>query len=223
MFIDERNDATNLYYQWGPMKKLQWVITHRDKDGGGTEDQATNFYYDGMGRHTWTIFPDGSSELSDWGVLNQVQAYKTRKNQTKRISYDARGREVSNTWDGNTAPGINRSWDNANCLSSLSNVWSTINYSYDQAGQVRSESQNVAGAGGAATLIYNRYPNGEVAHLTYPNGWMRVRKDYTSRGQAAAVGWDDSSGNWGLADVELHLPGGWEDRPSGLLPRAGDL
>ncbi len=211
VFIDERNDTTNLYYQWGPMKKLQWVITHRDKDGGGTEDQATNFYYDGLGKHTWTIFPDGSSELTDWGVLDQVQAYKTRANQTKRIVYDARGRETSHTWDGNTAPGINRAWDIANHLTSIGNTWSTVNYTYDQAGQVRSESDGINGANGWVTLNYQRYPSGEVAHLTYPNGW-RMRKDYTARGQLSAVGWDDSSGNWGWQMLNYtYLPDGKVD------------
>ncbi|MDQ6938690.1 MAG: RHS repeat-associated core domain-containing protein, partial [Verrucomicrobiota bacterium] len=43
-------------------------------------------------------------------------------------------------------------------------------------------------------LNYNRYPDGGVAHLIYPNGW-RMRKNYTSRGQLANVGWDDSAGN----------------------------
>ncbi len=194
VFIDERNDTTNLYYQWGPMKKLQWVATWRDKDGGGTEGQWTNFYYDGLGKHTWTIFPDGSSELTDWGVLEQVQAYKTRAGQTKRMTYDARGREVSNSWDNNAAPLVNRSWDNGNRLSSIANSWSMIVYAYDSAGQVTTESDWVAGSNNWVALNYNRYPDGGVAHLIYPNGW-RMRKNYTSRGQLANVGWDDGAGN----------------------------
>lgn len=42
------------------MKKLAQVITYRLKDGGGTENQLTAFYYDLMGRPQTTIFPDGT-------------------------------------------------------------------------------------------------------------------------------------------------------------------
>jgi YD repeat-containing protein len=133
-FIDERNNTTDLTYkQWGPMKKLHTVTTYRDKDGGGTEAQVTQFEADQLGRPVWTIFPDGSSELTDYS-LGQVAAFKTRKDQTRRIHYDARGREVSYTWDGGQAPDVSRSWDDANRALTLCNIYSTIDYAYDAAG-----------------------------------------------------------------------------------------
>ena len=62
-FIDERFKVTDLnYWPWGPMKKLAQVMTHREKDGTGTEDQPTDFYYDLMGRPKRTTFPDRSFE-----------------------------------------------------------------------------------------------------------------------------------------------------------------
>ena len=41
-FIDERGNTTNMdYWDWGPMKKLADVVTHRQRDDGSTEDQQT--------------------------------------------------------------------------------------------------------------------------------------------------------------------------------------
>src|SRR2546423_6945176 len=188
-FIDERNHTTNLSYQWGPMKKLQTVTTHRDKDGGGTEDQATTFYYDGMGRPQWTIFPDGSSEITTY-IFGQVDAFKTRKDQTKRVHYDTRGREDYHTWDSDAAPRIDRAWDDANRLSSITNIWSSIDFGYDDAGQMIWEGDEIAGSGGRTQTNYYRYPDGNVAQLHYP-GRAYVRKDYTAPGQLAPPGWAD--------------------------------
>jgi RHS repeat-associated protein len=187
-FIDERNNTTNLTYQWGPMKKLKTVTTHRDKDGGGQEDQRTEFYYDGMGRPQWTIFPDQSSELTTY-LFGQVDAFKTRKNQAKRLQYDARGREISHTWDGDAAPGVSRSWDDANRLSTICNIYSTIDYAYDGGGLVLREGNTIAGSGARLETIYQRYRDGSVSDVQYPNG-ISIHRDYTARGQLKTV--DDS-------------------------------
>jgi len=189
-FLDERNNTTNLTYCWGPMKKLAQVITHRAKDGGGTEDQRTTFYYDGLGRGTWVIFPDTTSELTTY-LFGQVDASKRRNNNTKRIHYDARGREDYETWDANAAPRIDRVWDIANRLTKIWNNWSTIEYTYDKAGEVLTEKNTVIGSGGPAQTNYYRYGNGDVAHIQYPNGTM-IRREYTARGQLALV--QDSAG-----------------------------
>jgi RHS repeat-associated protein len=213
-FMDERLYTTNLAYQWGPMKKLATVTTHRDKDAGGTENQVTTFSYDLTGRPTSTLFPDGSDEVTTY-EFGQLKTFQTRKDATKTINYDARGRETSHTWSDST-PGITRTWDDANRLTSLANSNSTIAYTYDKAGQVLTESNTVAGAGGAAVLTSYRYGDGAAATLLYPNGF-RLRRDYTSRGQLSATGSSDSSGNWltkfaqytYLADRKLDL----EDNP----------
>jgi RHS repeat-associated protein len=194
-FIDERNNTTHLTYRWGPMKKLDTVTTHRDKDSGGTEDQCTTFNYDGMGRLTWTFFPDAVSSEHTTYLFGQVDTFKTRKNQTKHIHYDARGREDYSTWEGDAAPRIDRVWDSASRLVQISNLFSTIEYAYDDASQPKYERSTVAGSGGAAQINYYRYGNGDVAHYNFPYGFM-MRKDYSARGQLNTVGWDDGAGNW---------------------------
>ncbi|MEN3368728.1 MAG: hypothetical protein V7609_871 [Verrucomicrobiota bacterium] len=192
------------------MKKLYTVTTHRSKDGGGTEDQQTVFSYDLMGRLTNVWFPDGSypngSHEDTTYEFGQLKSWRTRKGQLKTIVYDARGREQSHSWsdqsgacnpgtDTAETPCIARSWDDANRLTSITNKWSSIDFAYDDAGQVISEGDEIAGSGGRTQTNYYRYPNGTVAHLHYPGGTF-VRQDYTSRGQLAATGWDDDDSNW---------------------------
>lgn len=191
-FFDERNNLTDLSYQWGPMKKLDLVRTYRAKDGGGTETQPTDFDYDGLGRPTQTRFPDATTEISEYD-FGQLTAWKTRRNQTKRLTYDARGREDYHTWDNGAAAGVDREWDAANRLLWLQNSFSKIDYTYDQAGQVRTEGTTVAGSNGMGSgmrkdVNYFRYPSGEISQLTYPNG-TAVNRFYTGRGQLSSVGW----------------------------------
>jgi RHS repeat-associated protein len=214
-FIDERRNTTNLSFIWGPMKKLFTVTTHRAKDGGGTEDQQTVSSYDPMGRPQTTLFPDGSNEYRTYECTDsvsyncdQVHTWRTRKGQIKTIVYDARGREISNSWANDAAPGISRSWDDANRLSSITNIFSSIDFAYDDAGQVIWEGDEIAGSGGRTQTNYYRYPDGSVAHLHYPGG-AYVRHDYTARGQLAATGWDDDENNWWMQLVHYnYLPDG---------------
>jgi RHS repeat-associated protein len=216
-FKDERQNVTDLvYWQWGPMKKQAQIKTYRAKDGGGTEEQLTAFWHDKMGRLTETIFPDGTYEQGTYD-FGQLAAWKTRRHQTKRLSYDARGRETSHTWDADTAPRVDRVWDAANRLLWLQNSFSKIEYSYDQAGQVRTEGTTVTGSGGLSQLTYYRYPSGEVSRLTYPNGTV-VDRNYTGRGQLSGVGWGNGSTSY------AYHPDGkvdYQARTNGVTTRYG--
>ena len=133
--------------------------------------------------------PDGSSELSVY-EFGQLSAFKTRKDQTKRLHYDARGREDYHTWDAGAAPRIDRIWDDAGRLTKIWNNVSTIDYTYDEGGQVQTEGTTVTGGGPRQEVRYCRYPSGEVSQITYPNGTM-VDRAYTARGQLEGVGWGD--------------------------------
>jgi RHS repeat-associated protein len=190
-FTDERHNVTDLIYCWGPMKKLYKVTTHRLTDSGSTEHQLTTFSYDPLGRSKQTLFPDGSDEFSNH-EFGQLSTWKTRRNQTKRIHYDARGREDYHTWDNGAAPGINRVWDPANRLTSMTNAFSSIDYTYDDASQAITEGSTVAGSGARRQLIYWRYPSGEVSRLTYPDG-STVNRGYTARGQLDGVNWNNGT------------------------------
>jgi RHS repeat-associated protein len=191
IFIDERGNHTELSYIWGPMKKLYSVTTHRDKDGGGTEDQRTWFSYDLMGRSTRIDFPDGdfangSYEQSTY-EFGQLKTFRTRKGQVKTITYDARGRQIGESVSGDMpAPAITRSWDDANRALTLCNVYSTIDFAYDGAGLVLREGNTIAGSGGRTQTNYWRYADGNVSDVQYPDG-ISIHRDYTSRGQLKSV------------------------------------
>jgi len=122
--------------------------------------------------------------------------YKMHRGQKKTIDvYDARGREKHHSWrtredqvDPST-PDVSRVWDDANRLMRIENSFSIIEYSYDEAGQVQTESTTVAGSAGTNVVRYCRYPNGEVSKVTYPNGSTAVNRHYTARGQLQSEDW----------------------------------
>jgi YD repeat-containing protein len=187
------------------MNKLASVVTHRDRDGGGTEDQPTIFSYDAMGRPTNVHFPDGSNEVSTY-QFGQLKTWQTRKGQTKTIGYDARGRESSHTWNDGQTPGINRTWDPASRLTMIQNSAAAINYGYDDAGQVEWENEYVTGADTAVQTNYVRYGNGAIWRVQYPNGLLSARA-YTARGQLKTV-WENSPGWWRVAIDYNYYPDG---------------
>jgi RHS repeat-associated protein len=194
LFIDESNNATDLTYQWGPMKKLHTVITHRNKDDESIEDQLTTFEPDGIGRPHRTIFPDETSELTTY-EHSQVSSFKTRKGQMKQISYDARGREVSHVWENESAPGVSRSWDDASRLLTLCNIYSTIDYHYDGAGLTLWEGNTIAGSGGRRQTTYQRNDDGSVSEIEYPDGLL-IHRDYTARAQLKGIEQSPDRASW---------------------------
>jgi RHS repeat-associated protein len=217
-FIDELGHVTDLsYWPWGPMKKLGAVTTHRSMDGEGTEDQLTRFYYDLLGRPQTTLFHDTSSEVSTY-EFGQLKTWKTRRNQTRTIGYDARGRETSQSWNDGMTSGVTREWDDANRLLSITNNISALDYQYDSAGQVLVEGSTVVGSGGGTNAVrkqlsYSRYPSGEVSRLIYPNGTI-VNRNYTARGQLQGVGWGVGSTSYvylpdGKVDYQAWTSGVW--------------
>jgi len=109
--------------------------------------------------------------------------------------YDARGREKHHYWRTRendvdlSTPEVSRLWGDANRLLRIENSFSIIDYTYDEAGQVETESTTVAGSGGTNVVRYCRYPNGEVSQVTYPNGSTAVNRNYTARGQLQSENW----------------------------------
>jgi len=193
-FIDERQDHTELTYVWGPMKKLYTVTTHRLRDDGAWEPQLTTFSYDLMGRSTQVLFPDSSHEDTTYecadGVgyrCDQPRTLRTRKGQVKTISYDARGRVINESFSGDSAaPAISKAWDDANRVTSMCNIYSTIDFGYDGGGLTLWEGDSIAGSNGRNQITYHRYGNGKVSDTGYPdNVW--VHRDYIGRGQLKTV------------------------------------
>ncbi len=193
------------------MKELASVIAHRAKDGGGTEDQLTQFWQDTLGRPTETVFPDGTFEQTTY-ELGQLKTYKTRRGQTKVIDvYDERGREKHHYWltpqnlvDSQT-PAISQLWDDAGRLTKIWNSFSIIDYPYDDAGGMRTEGTTVTGTGAQRSSLLPVSERGSVAD-SYPNG-TSVNRSYTARGQLQELGWQ--------AGAPVTFIAGWESGCSG--------
>ncbi|MBS0656973.1 MAG: hypothetical protein JSR82_01840 [Verrucomicrobia bacterium] len=225
--IDERNNPTDLTYQWGPMKKLATVITYRDKDAGGTENQVTTFQYDGMGREWKRWFPDGTWEENYYNLGGELSSHRVRRGLWQTFTRDARARETGSSWDNAAQAGLQpvvKVWDKANRLTSISNDVSTITYSYDAAGQVWTENNNIAGGpSGGRTQTYHRYGNGAVSRLGYPCGtWFQ--RNYNARGELISlvqVSPGNPSWSWTAAEFFYYADGkpSWTNRGNGASSR----
>lgn len=88
----------------------------------------------------------------------------------------------------------------------LCNIYSTITYDYDDAGRVKTETNSITGSGGPAATTYERYPNGSVSRIVYPEG-SSIRRDYNSRGQLSATGSSTSNNNWSVQYATYHYLG----------------
>ena len=62
---------------------------------------------------------------------------------------------------------------------------SALTYTYNNANELTSEKQDIAGAGDAKTVSYSR-PNGLLKTLTYPDG-NAITYDYTGRDQVKTI------------------------------------
>jgi hypothetical protein len=84
--------------------------------------------------------------------------------------------------------------------------YSTINFEYDDAGLVKKEKNSIAGSGGEVPTTYERYPNGSVSRIVYPEN-SSIRRDYNSRGQLSATGSSNASNNWSVQHATYHYLG----------------
>jgi len=225
--IDERGNQADLVYSFGPMKKLTQVTTYRDKDLGGTENQVTSFEYDGVGREKKRWFPDGTWEENDYEKGGELKRHRVRRGLWQTFARDARSRETGSQWDNAAQAGlqpVTKVWDVANRLSSIANDVSTITYTYDAAGQVRTENNAIAGGpSGGLTQTYYRYGNGAVARFGYPNGtWFQ--RSYNARGELISlvqVDPNNAGWSWTAAEFFYYADGkpSWTNRGNGTSSR----
>jgi RHS repeat-associated protein len=118
--------------------------------------------------------------------VSNLVTYTTRSGQVRTYSYDTRNREIQSVWSDST-PSITRTYDAASRLLTLVSSVSALSYTYDDADEVTSETQTVAGAPGPGkTVRYTYTPDSLRATLTYPAGTV-VSYAYTGRNQVATI------------------------------------
>ena len=104
----------------------------------------------------------------------------------RTYSYDNRNREVQSTWNDST-PAILRTYDVAGWLLTLDNGVSCLTYTYDDANELLSETQDIGCAGAMPAVVsYSYDADGNRATLTYPDSTV-VTYGYTGRNQLATV------------------------------------
>ena len=149
------------------------------------------FTYDAQNRKTAMIFPDGSHENWTYDAAGNVLTYRTRAGQIKTSTYDSRNRLTAIDWSDST-PDVTMTYDAVGRLLTLNNGVSALSYAYNNANQLTSETQNIAGAAGPAVVGYSYNPDGSRASMTYPDGHV-VTYAYTSRNELSTISVDGAA------------------------------
>ena len=149
------------------------------------------FTYDVWGHKTAMIYPDGSHENWTYDAAGNVLTYTTRAGQVKTSTYDNLNRLTAIDWSDST-PDVTMTYDAVGRLLTMNNGVSALSYAYNDANQLTSETQNIAGAAGPAVVGYSYNADGTRASLTYPDGHV-VSYAYTSRNQLSTINVDGAA------------------------------
>jgi RHS repeat-associated protein len=188
----------------------QGEVTVIDYDRGGNVQKLTDprlkeyeYTYDFMDRKQSMKYPDLSTEQFTWDQVGNLLTYTTRAGQVCTYSYDNRNRKIGSSWSDGT-PSISRTYDAASRVKTMSSSVSALSYTYDEANELLSETQAVAGGGSAKQVSYTYTLDGLRDRLTYPSGYVVTNDEYTGRNQVKKIKVDgvqlasygyDSNGN----------------------------
>jgi RHS repeat-associated protein len=199
VLTDKRPDNGVTTYQYDVMDRLVQTTDPKgqvtkmvyDSEGNVTRltdanNQHYDYQYDLLNRRTKSIYPGGSFESYLFDAVGNMVFYTNRAGNTNTISYDNRNRETSSVWSDGT-PAVARTYDAAGRLLSLSSSVSAITYTYNQASELTSETQNVAGAGGAKQISYTYNSDGLRSNMAYPGAGLVTGYEYTARNQLGGI------------------------------------
>jgi RHS repeat-associated protein len=143
------------------------------------------FTYDVWGHKTAMIYPDGSHENWTYDAAGNVLTYTTRAGQVKTSTYDNLNRLTAIDWSDST-PDVTMTYDAVGRLLTMNNGVSALSYTYNDANQLTSETQNITGAAGPAVVGYSYSADGTRATMTYPDGQV-LSYAYTGRNQLGSI------------------------------------
>lgn len=171
--------------------KNQLTVIEYDTKGNMVKltDAKNNTYafeYDLDYRRTKRIYPNASFEAYTYDPVSSVKTYTNRAGQTRTYIYDNRNRELNSSWNDNLTPSISKSYFDNGLIKTISSNISTLNYLYNVANELISETQNIIGAGGAKTVGYDYNSDGLRNTVTYPGGNV-VSYNYTGRNQVMSI------------------------------------
>jgi YD repeat-containing protein len=143
------------------------------------------FTYESRNRKTAMIYPDGSHENWAYDAAGNVLTYTTRAGQVKTSTYDILNRLTAVDWSDST-PDVTMTYDAVGRLLTMNNGVSALSYTYNDANQLTSETQNINGAAGPAVVGYSYNADGTRATMTYPDGQV-LSYAYTGRNQLGSI------------------------------------
>jgi RHS repeat-associated protein len=202
LLAHEQPDGKSVEYTYDSMDRLTKIVDPKAGMTLMTYDAESNllqmkdprgrnylYGYDLRNRQTSLKYPDGLAETYAYDALGNMTKYKARGGQTMTCTYDSRNREILCDWSDAT-PDVNRAYDAAGRVTSMSSTVSELTYLYDDANQLIEETQLVAGAGPTPrTVKYSYDMDGNRAGVAYPSGTL-IQWNYTHRNQVASIGVD---------------------------------
>ena len=165
-----------------------------DPNGG-----VTTYVYDGFGEVIQRVSPDSGTTVyrydPDGNVTQRVDAAGAIANYT----YDALDRVVAITYPADTALNVAYTYDQSGYafgvgrLTTLADAAGTLSRSYDERGNVLSETRVIAAVRRLTTYAYDAA--NRVASITYPSGWTAAySRDAMGRVTAVTVQTPDGGG-----------------------------
>lgn len=189
--------TTNVYDSMNRLTRTtdpKGQVTQMAYDASGNLTQMTDakgniyrFEYDLLNRRTAMVYPDNTREQYAYDAAGNMVTYTTRAGQVRTGTFDSRNREIAVAWSDAT-PAVGRAYDPAGRLTLLTNSVSALSYAYDDANQLLSETQTVAGQP-ARTVQYTYDADGLRSSMTQPNGAV-IGYAWTARNQLASVSAD---------------------------------
>jgi RHS repeat-associated protein len=157
------------------------------------KSQVHTYTYDLMNRKLSLTYPNSTAESWTYDEMGNVATYTTRAGQVRTCTYDNRDRETLCDWSDST-PDVNRTYDTAGRLLTLTNSNSAITYTYNDANELLSESFALTGLSSTLAVSYTYTTDGQPATVTYPSGKV-VTYTYTNRNQVHTIASNLVSGN----------------------------
>jgi len=149
------------------------------------------FEYDSLNRKSKMTYPDQSFEQWTFDAVGNVITYRTRGGQTKTSIYDSRNRQTSGNWDDST-PDVTTTYDSASRLLGLVTEVSVLSYTYDDANELLSETQQIMSDGGPKSVVYTYDLDSNRSTLSCPSG-SSVSYLYSARNQPSSISSDGVS------------------------------
>ena len=150
------------------------------------KNQVYSYQFDIEGRPISTTYPDATTEVLSYDTLGNVATMKARDGKVQTFTYDGWDRQTVASWNDGLTPAMNSGYDAAGRLTSISNSNSSIAYAYNNADELISETQTLAGMATAKAIAYNYNSDGDLERLTYPDG-TALGYTYDPRGLLTSI------------------------------------